>query len=598
MTSIIFLVTARQSLSEPNCQIAQVLAMPVTVDSGKPLVTAKVNGQIVQFVIDSGAFYSLMSAASAAQLHLPLRDPPRRFSLVRGVGGTTPVKLTTVENFELGDRSFGRMDLLVGGSEVGRDAVGVIGQNVFGLSDVEYDLANGVIRILRTTGCGTQSLAYWSKPGDALAMLPVDGPAALQAHIAGVGQLNGKNISITFDTGTSISILSMRAAAYVGITPKSPGVVRAGVETGIGTGSTPSYVGRFDNLSIGGEKIKNARLRFGDLQMTDMLVGADFFLSHRVYVSASQHRMYFTYNGGPVFDLRSVPPENQSIAREPSTPAVSADVIRAPTPDGTPDALPDADFYSRRAAALASRKDLDHALTDLTQAIDMQPAEARYLYQRAVVYTQKQQITAALGDLDKAVLLAPDLVTARLMRAEIRLLGHQESEALEDLDAVDRNLAREADLRFSLAMSYERASRPNRAIEQLSEWLDFHPLDARSSSALAKRCEMRALEDVELTAALADCDKALKRAAKNSPFEAEVLRNRGLVKLRLSDYNQSAKDFNASLKIDANDPWSLFGRGLDYLRLSKPDKGKADLLQATTLRPQIAETFSRYGLYQ
>jgi hypothetical protein len=32
-----------------------------------------------------------------------------------------------------------------------------------------------------------------------------------------------------------------------------------------------------------------------------MLLGADFFVSHRIYVSNAQHKMYFTYNGGPVF---------------------------------------------------------------------------------------------------------------------------------------------------------------------------------------------------------------------------------------------------------------------------------------------------------
>jgi hypothetical protein len=32
-----------------------------------------------------------------------------------------------------------------------------------------------------------------------------------------------------------------------------------------------------------------------------MLLGADFFLSHRIFVSNEQHKVYFTYNGGPVF---------------------------------------------------------------------------------------------------------------------------------------------------------------------------------------------------------------------------------------------------------------------------------------------------------
>ena len=34
-----------------------------------------------------------------------------------------------------------------------------------------------------------------------------------------------------------------------------------------------------------------------------MLLGADFFRSHRVLVSHSQHKMYFTYVGGPVFSF-------------------------------------------------------------------------------------------------------------------------------------------------------------------------------------------------------------------------------------------------------------------------------------------------------
>ena len=37
-------------------------------------------------------------------------------------------------------------------------AVGVLGQNVLGIADMEYDLANGVIRLMRPDGCGYQPL--------------------------------------------------------------------------------------------------------------------------------------------------------------------------------------------------------------------------------------------------------------------------------------------------------------------------------------------------------------------------------------------------------------------------------------------------------
>jgi hypothetical protein len=38
-----------------------------------------------------------------------------------------------------------------------------------------------------------------------------------------------------------------------------------------------------------------------------MILGGDFFISHHVYLSNSQHRIYFTCSGGPVFDLRIAP---------------------------------------------------------------------------------------------------------------------------------------------------------------------------------------------------------------------------------------------------------------------------------------------------
>jgi hypothetical protein len=34
-----------------------------------------------------------------------------------------------------------------------------------------------------------------------------------------------------------------------------------------------------------------------------MLLGADFLRSHRVLVAHSQRKIYFTYTGGPVFQL-------------------------------------------------------------------------------------------------------------------------------------------------------------------------------------------------------------------------------------------------------------------------------------------------------
>ena len=86
-------------------------------------------------------------------------------------------------------------------------------------------------------------------------------------------------------------------------------VVAGGTTRGIGDKIIETSRARFDELNIGGEIIKNARLNVSDIELmpngspADLLLGADFFLSHRLYVAALQHKLYFTYNGGRVFDL-------------------------------------------------------------------------------------------------------------------------------------------------------------------------------------------------------------------------------------------------------------------------------------------------------
>ena len=74
---------------------------------------------------------------------------------------------------------------------------------------------------------------------------------------------------------------------------------------------TRTWIAPFASFKIGDEEIRNTRLRIGDIATDiDMLIGADFFLSHHLYVASSQHKLYFTYNGGPVFDLSASPKEN------------------------------------------------------------------------------------------------------------------------------------------------------------------------------------------------------------------------------------------------------------------------------------------------
>jgi tetratricopeptide (TPR) repeat protein/predicted aspartyl protease len=568
------------------CKLARMAELPVTMSNSKPIITAQINGEDARFVADSGAFFSMITEASAAQFKLKLSPAPWGL-FVRGIGGTVDPSIATVKVFTFAGIPIKNVEFLVGGSTVGEsDNVGILGQNFFRIGDVEYDLAKGSIRLMRAEDCGHALLAYWVKSPDSYSVMNIERPTAQLPHTAGTASINGAEIRVMFDTGSASSILSLRAAERAGIKPDSEGVVEAGYYVGIGQSRVKTYIGRFASFKIGDEEIRNARLRFGDIGIdaTDMLIGADFFLSHRIYVASSQHKLYFTYNGGPVFNLTS-----WKAATEPPAAA-------APEDKKVGDEPADAAAYSRRGTASAGRHDYEHAIADLTRACELDPTQPEYFYQRGIVHLSNMQIDLAAADFDRALALKSDDVPALEARAQLRLRARDIVGAGADLDAMVRAAPKEADLHLFLARGYESLDRLPESIAQFDLWISAHADDSRMPVALCGRCWVRAVQGRDLDKALSDCNAALKRSAKASPLNARILDSRGLVRLRLGDYDKSLADYDASLKIRPKDASALYGRGIDELRKKKPAEGEADMAAAVNLQPKIADEFARRGI--
>jgi tetratricopeptide (TPR) repeat protein len=319
-----------------------------------------------------------------------------------------------------------------------------------------------------------------------------------------------------------------------------------------------------------------------DLDECAMLIGADFFLSHHILISNSQHRVYFTYNGGPVFNL------SRSAATGATTDAADA-------PEAAPhdDELTDAAAYARRGVAFAGRRDFVHALADLQRACDMNPNEPEYFYQRGMIHWENNQADLALADFDRALALKPNHLTALVSRAQLRLNQKNISGAAADLDLADRTAPRQADVRFTLAGLFESADLLDSALAQFDLWIDNHPDDSKMAGALNGRCWVRALKGTDLPKALGDCNAALRRSGRAN---AAVLDSRGLVRLRQGDYDKAIDDYDDSLKLAPKNAWSLYGRGIAKVRKKKTAEGQADIEAAEKLWPKIAGEYQRRGI--
>ena len=558
------------------CQV-EMLELPVKMVGSRAVATVAINGKPVPLTVDTGAFFSMLTEAAAMQLDLRLRE--LRGMRIEGVTGRIDARLTTVDKLQLLKGELTRVEFLVGVNEPGAGTMGLLGRNILSFTDTEYDLAHGMIRFSVPNGdCAKANLAYWAG-GSHVTEIPLEPDyhtrssiPALRARI----KLNGTELVALLDTGAR-TLVTAQAARRAGVTEAQ--MAPAGTIYGGGKGSAKSWTAPFERVEIGDEAITHNRLHIGDFTLddADLLLGIDFFLSHRIYVSKQQSKLFITYNGGTVFALNRVD--------SPGTPVASNQAASGAEEAG-------AEQLARRAAALASRQDYERALADLDRAIELEPTSAAHVAQRGAVLDALMRPAKAIEDFDKALELDPAHVDARWHRAVLRMRAGNRDGAKSDIDALDQALAPQAQLRLSMSRLYLELDQPAQAVAQLNQWLAAHPSEVRRDVALNERCRARTLLGIELDKALDDCNEAIA-ADKQS---AAYLDSRGWVQLRLGRYDRALADFDRSLALRPDLAWALYGRGLAKTRAGDVAQGEADLAAARKVQADIDAKVARAGL--
>jgi tetratricopeptide (TPR) repeat protein/predicted aspartyl protease len=561
-----------------NCQV-QTLELPVKMVGSRAVATVGINGTPVPLTVDSGAFFSFLTDAAAAQLSL--RKRWLKGMRIEGLTGEVEADLTTVDKLQLLGGDIPDVHFIVGGNEPGAGTMGLMGRNLLSFTDTEYDLAHGAIRfLLPNDDCARSNMAYWagSTPVTEIELLG-DYSRSKTPSIRARVKLEGKELVALFDTGAT-TIVTARAAKGAGVAEAD--MKPLGTMYGAGRGSARTWTARFQKFELGGEAVLNNDLQVGDyepLDKADMLLGIDFFLSHRIYVSKQQRKMFVTYNGGTVFARN----------RSESAGAVAFDAD--PAASGA-SAAATADQLARRGAASAARREYESALADLDRASELEPTNAAFFAQRGALHAELKRFDRATEDLDKALKLDPALTDARFQRASLRFRAKNGEGALADLDALDKTLAPQAQMRLAMSRLYQVLEQPARALTQLNQWLPAHPNEVRRDTVLNARCWLRATLGIELEKALDDCSDALDSNRRNPAY----LDSRGWVYLRLGAYRKALSDFDRSIEVRPESAWTLYGRALTKTRLGQAAQGEADLAAARKVQHDIDQQVARVGL--
>ncbi len=561
--------------------------MPVTLKDMQALIRVKINGKPAILAVDSGAFFSMLSPEGARRFKPTyLYAPPGLF--LAGVGGVTQPQLVSAHTFSFNHQRLHNVQFLVAGNDYFSHAVGLLGDNLLRMADVEFDFAKGFMRFVLPVHCGNTPLAYWAghRP---VGVLDLHHPTRRRPQFIGSAKLDGHRITVMFDTGAVVSVLSLSMAERLHIGPGDPGVKPAGRIGGITRRLVNSWIAPVGRLQIGGETIEHTHMMVAPMPQlsadADLVLGADFFLAHHVYIANSQHKLYFTYSGGPVFAFGQPEPVSLTHAAgaHPGAAETAAELIR-------------------RGMAARARQEYPQALADFKRACRLEATDARCFVYGGQTYLAAGQPALALADFQTALRLEPRHYPALLGRAAARLALRRSATAhawttltataTADLTAASRSMRADSVAHMMLGMLANRAGAFPLAVAAFNNWIHHHRRDVGSPYAWDGLCWAWAAENRHLHRALRDCNRALARVPGSTP----VLDSRGWVDLRLGKWQRALRDYDAALEAHPHRPLPLYGRGLAELRMGQTSAAHTDFAAAQRIDPDTARRYAQIGL--
>jgi tetratricopeptide (TPR) repeat protein len=208
-----------------------------------------------------------------------------------------------------------------------------------------------------------------------------------------------------------------------------------------------------------------------------------------------------------------------------------------------------------RGQAYEDKGDFRGAFLDYRQAMTYYPAYTLAHRNRSRLYYRTGDYERALRDAETAVKLTPKTALAYDARALAKAALGRADEARADT--------------ATAAMLAGDMAQPNNA-----------------------RCWLRAVLNQDLSTALAACDLAIAKDAKN----AYAYDSRGFVQFRLGNVPQARADYEAALALKPQAIASLFMRGVIKRRTGDTSGGDADIAAAMARNPNIRNEYGLYGV--
>jgi len=243
--------------------------------------------------------------------------------------------------------------------------------------------------------------------------------------------------------------------------------------------------------------------------------------------------------------------------------------------------------FTNRGEAYANKREYDRAIQDYDQAIELEPNNARTFNDRGGAYSSKHEYDRAVQDLDQAIRLDANFALAFNDRGAAYIGKGEYDRAIQDLDQaikLDPNLARAF---YNRGIAYYDRQEYDRAIQDYDEAIRLDPKFAaafhnRGYAYSGKR---------EYDRAIPDYDQAIRLV----PSYARAFYNRGNAYSGKHEYDRAVQDYDRAIELEPNYAYAFAARGHACSGKREYDRAIHDFDQAIRLDPNYAYAFAARG---
>lgn len=292
-------------LQPGHCEIQTLGRLPLGRLHNIPVVQARIDGKPVLFLVDTGAFNSVLFSKSVKNLDLTYTGG---MVIANGVHGREDEPIVRINKLDLGsgttsDHLFAMTDSLAPRSFPSQPPiVGLLGAEFLLAADLVIDMPHHAMYLLDMRRCPYVT-PYWK---GTVHRIPVEHDRTTNKITLSFTINDSKPIPAIFDTGASGIVIPYDLAhRKTGLTRAELKKDRSDTATlGIGDDEVRSYYHQFDHLDLADFRIGNARVTIDDADhLETALFGARFLQQARIWLT-TKDVMYVQH----VSEMQDAPP--------------------------------------------------------------------------------------------------------------------------------------------------------------------------------------------------------------------------------------------------------------------------------------------------